>query len=795
MPRSGTLRLGFLLTLLLCASILPARSGWKVVESQATVGVITSEARGVAYLASEPNTLYTTIEKAVEVANQKASGGTSETVYIVSGISGIQSDNLPNPIVIDEDLTISSGVTLCLPYDTATRSSPAVYSREHLAGTFSDATASSEKTNLKTEVLLEEGVEMTIEAGGKLIVGGEVGGNGEALEGQTSGDYAQVTLSAGASIVSSGSIECYGYIKPSSESVNDSTSLLLEPASSLTVPLVFYDFRGGNAMAAMYYGSLSYAISGNVKGIFPIEVFDFPNVSVPSGVEFGANLYVLGSLYIATSKTYLNTDPILLVGPESGAVKPIFGMRSGGTFDFDYVPVVASGKEEGRTYTVNDFTSSSKAKMEIAISGGAKMSDIVIPDLIDFEAILGGSLGSVAGGLLGGSRDVSTAGLKLPFSYKWDVTIDNGSYDFDIQAKFLPGSSVTVGENATARMMWSTIFYEGGASHASTLLRPYPSNLEGAKLVNNGILIFNNQFGAYIETEVEGSIVCFGGSREAASEREITGTPALDGSVSWTSDATRSSSGDIISGTSVSKDTDFPNDHTVFASAQVGGDFGYEASDYIPVIINKDHYIDGTEGAEDWDTSNEKWITYDASFSNGETYDSTGSSDSYVALIEIGGRYSLINLTNVAYAEVNGTIVELSGNTLTGSNVQEPTTINLVPRSEIENFGVTFKNNRSDQKIIFVNYTFKAKPSVSFPDGTKSYTPFELSYGQSGTVSKAGLHVGDHVTLGDLDNGYHELAFTTRKTVVNGTEYEDDTIDVMITASMAAGLGVELTRT
>ncbi len=791
MPRNGTLRLGFLLTLLLCASILPARSGWKVVESQATVGVTTSEARGVAYLASETTILYTTIEKAVEVANQKASGGTSETVYIVSGISGIQSDNLPNPIVIDEDLTISSGVTLCLPYDTATRSSPAVYSREHLAGTFSDATASSEKTNLKTEVLLEEGVEMTIEAGGKLIVGGEVGGNGGELEGQTSGDYAQVTLSAGASIVSFGSIECYGYIKPASESVNDSTSVLLEPASSLTVPLVFYDFRGGNAMAAMYYGNLINAISGDVKGIFPIEVFDFPNVSVPSMVEFGANLYVLGSLYIATSKTYLNTDPILLVGPESGAVKPIFGMRSGGNFDFDYVPVVAAGKEGGRTYTVNDFTTSSKAKMDIAISGGAKMSDIVIPDLINFEAILGGSLGSTLG-----SRDVSTAGLKLPFSYKWDVTIDKGSYDFDIQAKFLPGSSVTVGENATARMMWSTIFYEGGASHASTLLRPYPNNLEGAKLINNGTLIFNSQFGAYIETEVEGSIVCFGGSREAASEREITGTPALDGSVSWTNDATRLSSGDIISGTSVSKDTDFPNDHTVFASAQVGGDFGYEASNYIPVIINKDHYIDGTEDAEDWEASNEKWITYNGSFSNEETYDSTGPSDSYVALISIGGSYNLSNLRNVAYAEVNGTIVELSDNTLAGSNVTQPTTINLVPRSEIDNFGVTFTNNRRDKNMVFVNYTFNSKPSVTFPDGSKSYTPSELSYGQSGTVSKAGLHVGDHITLADLDNGYHVLAATTRKTVVNGTEYQSETIGVMITSSMAtAGLGVELTRT
>lgn len=773
MLRNGTLRLGFLLTILLCASILPARSGWKVVESQATVGVTTSEARGVAYLASKPNILYTTIEKAVEVANQKASEGTSETVYIVSGISGIQSDNLPNPIAIDEDLTISSGVTLCLPYDTATRSSPAVYSREHLAGTFSDATASSEKTNLKTEVLLEEGVEMTIEAGGKLIVGGEVGGNGGELEGQTSGDYAQVTLSAGASIVSSGSIECYGYIKPASESVNDSTSVLLEPASSLTVPLVFYDFRGGNAMAAMYYGSLTDAISGNVKGIFPIEVFDFPNVSVPSSVEFGANLYVLGSLYIATSKTYLNTDPILLVGPESGVVKPIFGMRSGGNFDFDYVPVVAAGNEGGRTYTVNDFTTSSKAKMDIAISGGAKMSDIVIPDLINFEAILGDSLG----GLLG-SRDVSTAGLKLPFSYKWDVTIDNGSYDFDIQAKFLPGSSVTVGENATARMMWSTIFYEGGASHASTLLRPYPNNLEGAKLINNGTLIFNNQFGAYIETEVKGSIVCFGGSREAASEREITGTPALDGSVSWTNDATRLSSGDIISGTSVSKDTDFPNDHTVFASAQVGGDFGYEASNYIPVIINKDHYIDGTEDAEDWEASNEKWITYHGFFSNGETYDSTGPSDSYVALISIGGSYALSNLTNVGYAEVNGAVTTINGNTLSATNVQEPTTINLIPRSEIASFDIDFTNHRpsswtGDEDV---------KPNVEVGSFNESVTVKDD--GGTASIKISPLYVGDVIRFSNLGNREGGLILKKKTTKILGTEHTSDPIDIIVTNSV-----------
>ena len=592
MPRNGTLRLGFLLTLLLCASILPARSGWKVVESQATVGVTTSEARGVAYLGSKPNTLYTTIEKAVEVANDnvRKPGASGETVYVLAGISGIK-DNKPNPIVISKNLTLNSGVTLCLPYDTTDREKPKSVWREEVKSGFADKDANSEKNNLKTEVLLEENVTLTISEGAKFVVGGVLGGGGAgAPQGATVGSYAQLTLGGsvttdendqvtggiGAKIVNHGTIECYGYIKPESEAVNDYTSLTMSPSADMTVPLVFYDFRGGDAMTVLYYGSATNALLNNVRGIFPIEVFDFPNVSVPSTLSFGADLNVLGSLYIGTTQTFLNTDPILLVGSESGNVKPIFGMKDGGTFEFDYVPASVS-ETSGRTYTVNDFGTDKKAKTKIDIVGGAKMSDIVMPNFIDFEKFLG-----EGGGIMNeltGVRDVSTAGLKLPFSYKWDVTLDGGNYEFDIQAKFLPGSKVTVGENATATMKWDTLFYEGGASHfAQAGLQPYPKNLEGAKLINNGDLVLEGRFGAYIETEVEGSTVTFTGSRDAATERGFSGTPSLTAGANWVDEINRASTGDIVSGTSVSPATSFPSGSAKFVSVKTDSGFGYKAS-------------------------------------------------------------------------------------------------------------------------------------------------------------------------------------------------------------------------
>ena len=320
---------GFPFFLALIASLFVAPSALSLyLVNQAVAKVDFDIAKGneraVAVIGSDMNTYYASVEGALRAATDK---GGSQTVYVLPGIS-----NDSNPIVIDEDCTVSSGVILSLPYaqsgttfTTGFEGSEASQLYTTGQSDFGDSSPSMVGTNQKTLVVLGEGKKMTIEAGGSLVIGGQLGtaGGGQNAFGMTYGNYAELAMASGSSIDCLGNIDVRGYIKPWNEADNDSCSIMIgdEAGSraSLSIPLVLYDFPGGtDGLAGDGISMIPSTWNGSiVSGVFPFEMYDLPNVSVPFQTYYGSTIdcsyaFVMSNMVIGGNLNLLgNTNAII----------------------------------------------------------------------------------------------------------------------------------------------------------------------------------------------------------------------------------------------------------------------------------------------------------------------------------------------------------------------------------------------------------------------------------------------------------------------------------------------------
>ena len=241
------LGLAFLLSLGIVATTALGFSSWVIPALDFAATPTVEEAVAVAYLKNDSGTQYfTNIEGAVAKAN--ASPGNQE-VFVIPGIS-MEDASKPNPIVINDDVTIGSNVSLILPYDGETYETLQIS-----GGTSSDITVENRRANLRTEVLLRDGCTLTINAGGKLIVGGEIGFN-PPCAGTVLGKFCQISMGLNAKIDCFGTVIVNGFIKPYDEMYenNEDTRprVILRNGASARVPMQIYDFSSGSTSLDYY---------------------------------------------------------------------------------------------------------------------------------------------------------------------------------------------------------------------------------------------------------------------------------------------------------------------------------------------------------------------------------------------------------------------------------------------------------------------------------------------------------------------------------------------------------------
>lgn len=403
------------------------------------------------------NIYYTSIEKALSVAGDDK----IEThIYVIPGA---------NP-TIKKACQVPEGDFLHLPYDdNKDQNIHNCLSENYLnKSTFADAIGSNKdpdsniNTNRKSLVTIAPNV--ILKNYGTIEVGGELAANqNQSPSGMTCGSYSEILMSEYAEIQNYGNLYVQGYIKETYS--NNGSKITNYNESNFKMPFVIYDFKGG-----------TYSTACALNNVMPFSVFDFPNVHSYLNFEYGSVFSTTAILYVKGIKT-ANTQ---IIAPNTNPNQTLFKM-SNGDIGFKYTPISSKYSTNDINYNIstNGFNSTN-----IDINSSINISSISL------------SLGGV---------NINTSKYEIPISYKMHIKLLSGTSSITNKIKFLMGSSLEVGENATLKISNSTSFYQDYVPNI--FARYYPTGVNPAKLIVNGTAEISSPFGGFIDNNAGKGIV------------------------------------------------------------------------------------------------------------------------------------------------------------------------------------------------------------------------------------------------------------------------------------------------
>lgn len=416
----------FLLVCTTFSLIFMVGMGKWVIQVARDYSVIKNPNEPVAYIKST-NQKFMSIEKALEVAGND---GVSTEIFVIPGT---------NP-TISKNCVIKNSDVLYIPYENETVQS-------------FDKSGTLQRQSL---VKLTNGADLTIESGGKLIVGGVIGTRGVV------GKYSELSLDKNSSINVNGELEVYGMITEINSIVgnndcydnsNDSERYVeVSNTGKVTTTLASYDMGSGTAI-----------LNKINAGICPTYNFDFPALKTYMKFNYGSILEALAYVEISgMSKSALCG----IIYPDGSSQQSIFYQKSG----------------------VASFEYCSSSKTIIYLDGDIKIGSLYID-------------ASVA--------TIDTSKMVLPFHGKYAIFINSSLDTNNKSIKFLPGAYVEVLENGvldingigTTNEQFSKVFFYSASSLTSIGINNYGT--KDSTLINNGQIVVNEYggIGGYIQTE------------------------------------------------------------------------------------------------------------------------------------------------------------------------------------------------------------------------------------------------------------------------------------------------------
>lgn len=456
-------------------------------NDEITLGDVEGD-REVCYLNSDTEgNRFASIEAALATANKNGSG----TVYVYPKAE----NSALQPIYIKRDCVIKSGVTLTLPYSGTKYDSEKddsdlnSHSKELI---MADSSTSNVQKYRVTQVIMNEGVTLTVESGAHLNVGGFLWSRYVQLAGQTAGNYAEISLCKKASIVcNGGDINVFGYIKEY-DVLNNSSHIDLK-SGTLLCPLVIYDYQGG----ARTTGVLNLS---NPSKLTPFSCFDLCNIQTKMIVNSAAFLKVKTALYVdglrGLAANFYPTGSedrvVTMIGNSTS--KTILQLTSG-TIEMKYTPAV-----KGVTSINYDST-----KTLFSIKG---------------KVTLGGFSLDVSG------KKLNTEECFFPISWRLGFELEKGSeITFNKKIKFMTGSTLRINNGASLSISNNCNFYQSFEDNKEGMNTLYPDNLPAAKLICNGNLTVTSTgiFGGLVSTEENTGVVSYQNNVFSSSSPETTG--------------------------------------------------------------------------------------------------------------------------------------------------------------------------------------------------------------------------------------------------------------------------------
>ena len=222
--------------------------------------------------------------------------------------------------------TISSGVTLLIPFDSA-----------YTCYTTTPANTGNVWTapSVYKTLTMAEGASISVD--GAISVSAKHYAYGQTGAGAPCGKYGYIYMNSGSSITvnSGGGLYVYGY-------VSGNGTVTAKSGATVYENMQICDFRGGSATSGM---------NNNAQKIFPLNQYFIQNIEAKLILESGADEYIYTSIYAASTAT---STAVHFIGNEGA----MFSVEEGGYFTKQYLP--------------------DKDRLEISVSGNAKINNLTL---------------------------------------------------------------------------------------------------------------------------------------------------------------------------------------------------------------------------------------------------------------------------------------------------------------------------------------------------------------------------------------------------------------------------------
>lgn len=349
--------------------------------------------------------------------------------------------------------TLKAGVTMVLP---STQDAGGVGAPTYLTSKESASARYVDNNRNYINMRLTVPADVDFNVNGTVIVRGAMGypdSSGNIYQGHTSGNHSQIINEGTITVSGGGTLDLRGYLKGGG-------TLYLNEGSNMYSPFVVRDFRGGTNTVTVY----------RKGGITPFNQFDFPNSQCTTVFGYGSELTAYFDLYASSAH---NSTTVTIVGT-SGKVFNLTSSGSGLIFETD-----------------------SDGNHDVTFIGNVTLGSLVLTINVSIM-----------------SQTVDMGEVFFPVSYLYDIFVGDGKTQTTVTAsakyKFLPGSSMTIAENATLVTSGEVIFYkdfaDSVASFSSSAAPTYPSGYAAASLSVAGTLrITGGKFGAEIAGVLTGA--------------------------------------------------------------------------------------------------------------------------------------------------------------------------------------------------------------------------------------------------------------------------------------------------
>lgn len=559
---------------LLFASILGsinvASGSWLITDGEAgkvsaSEKISSDSTKAVCYI-KETGVYYTSLDRALEVAYKN---GKDDTIYVIPGLK--DSNGKLEPVnITGTNRYLEKGDTLNLPYDGETFFNE----DEHGTELFADGSSDLVSEYRKAQVVLATNAKLTIY--GTLNIGGVLSRPSAGVSGQTTGNYCEITMDNTSQLIcSGGTINCYGYIKRTSN--DNGAKLTITDKGTLLSPFVIYDYKAGNV-------TLATINLPDEQKYCPFQIFDFCNIQTNTFVYSGSSWIARTCIYIDMVKAYEPSEEtdkqVHFIGPTSE--KTAFVLTQG------YVRV--DYKPSDPLYTEYSTTS---AKTQIDICGTASLGGIALT--------------------IQKAYSIDTTKFFFPISYRLSVKVMEGStLNLPSKIKLLNGAKLIVDSGATLNVDSYLAVYDESTSEKTGYVNfveitttnnssqpsypsPYPTGMGNAEFINNGTVNVNygGALGGYVSSTSASAVINYLSKTFSFSSYEYGGT-IPDG-------------GDTVKGGSVTAKA-----YTLKPMATISdGNSSYSDSTLLCNVFTSNSYGEASESKIGWKYNPENTVAID----------------------------------------------------------------------------------------------------------------------------------------------------------------------------------------